>query len=1186
MDKGSLEAVKRISHITVYAAILVALALPSTYFGLAYQFMAGTLKAEAGISGHLSSMIISGNPSMWYFQTSRLEEITERDPEDSEKYHRQIFDTKNKVIVDNGVELAHPLMTKTETLFDSGVPVGQIKVSLSLRPILANTGWMALSGILLGGLIFFAFRDLPLRTLRQAWGDLAHSKEIAEITAQIARAVGSTLETEEIFKTIAQMIRSAIPFDRFMIASYSVEKEKYLFYYADSENSPDYTDPNNISGGPSDISKLMAKEMYTTKKLQNTPDIQDSPWSNSRHAKAGFRAMLAIPILQDNECIAHLRLASREVGAFSKKHENLLTSIASHLGPAIRNASLLRESEERAQRLAILNELSRKISQNMKLEETLTRIARASVELTQGDKSRIFLFDERTETFNLCASEGEIADGGAISFHLGQGLVGTVAQTGEALVIPDIQKDPRWVNIEWARRHDLHAYIATPVYRQGKPFVVINCFSQEINFFDKEDLELLTALASQIATVIEKARLMEETRDHAARQEITAKIARAVGSTLESDELFQTIVKEIRRAVPVDRILIARLISEEGNYNYYFDDASEHSGPSSKNVPSTGLISSIVYQTKRPHLIPDLSAPSWRETHHAKLGYRSALVIPILQDDQCIAHMHLSSKKPAFFTTAHEELLTSIASHLGAAIQNTRLHDEARRSRNFFRSVIADNADAIMVVDVDRKIIQWNIGAEKLLGYSEEEALGKSVQMLIPEKNRDAAHANGTRAFQEGESSHFEAERLHKDGTPMLVSITISPVKDESGNTIAMCIIYKDLIERIESEKKLKLALEEAEAGSRAKSEFLSTMSHELRSPLNSVIGFSDLIMRDAESKDEMTLQLVPKIRESGKYLLAMIEEILDLDRIEAGKTVLNVEQVAINDLTGAVVDSWHARLPGNFSLSLECDPDCGIVPCDSRRVGQILNNLIDNAIKYSPEGGAICVRTRAGSDETRISVRDEGMGIKPEEKETIFDRFHQLESGYTRRAGGLGIGLALAHKLIEMHGGRIWVESEEGKGSMFTIALPHAQLKTPQAGIPKINEEEPAGNDAPWSGRKILVVDDMDYYHEYMKILMKSATLVESAFNGEEAIEAVCRIQPDLILMDLRMPVMDGFEAIRRLKTGPATKDIPILAVTAQAMAEDKELAVRAGANGFITKPIEVEVIKSEIARALGARV
>ncbi|MEE9256567.1 MAG: ATP-binding protein [bacterium] len=382
--------------------------------------------------------------------------------------------------------------------------------------------------------------------------------------------------------------------------------------------------------------------------------------------------------------------------------------------------------------------------------------------------------------------------------------------------------------------------------------------------------------------------------------------------------------------------------------------------------------------------------------------------------------------------------------------------------------------------------------------------------------------------------------------------------------------------------KELEEARNQAEEANRAKSEFLSNMSHELRSPLNAIIGFSDVLLMDAT--DEKSIQLIPKIKDSGLYLANLIEGLLDFDRIEAGNVRLDLHEIALNGLIASVVEIRRAQLPKGFSIEFVPDPACGKITCDPTRLRQVLMNLLDNAVKYSPEGGAIQVVSRALQTEVQVTVRDEGMGIHREETEAVFDRFHQLEGGYTRRAGGLGIGLSIARQLLALHGGRIWVESEEGGGSAFVFTLPRPiSEKKPGSGAKIQDETQDSGPEEPWSGRTILIVDDLDHYHELTRLLLHKAARIISAFNGEEAIEAARREKPGFILMDLRMPVLDGLEAIGRLKADPETKDIPIVAVSAQAMKEDKDRAFNKGADGFISKPIDMNMLREETRRILG---
>ena len=380
--------------------------------------------------------------------------------------------------------------------------------------------------------------------------------------------------------------------------------------------------------------------------------------------------------------------------------------------------------------------------------------------------------------------------------------------------------------------------------------------------------------------------------------------------------------------------------------------------------------------------------------------------------------------------------------------------------------------------------------------------------------------------------------------------------------------------------RELSIARDQAENANRAKSEFLSNMSHELRSPLNSIVGFSDvLLLNNEKNEDNKFREYVTKIKDAGKYLTHLIEDLLDIDRIEVGKIRLDLHSSSINEIVASIVELRLVHLPKGYSIECALDPDCGSVTCDPTRVGQIIMNLLDNAVKYSPDGGPIRIRTESHPNDVWVVVNDEGIGIEPGMHEAIFDRFKQVEEGLRRDTGGLGIGLSLVKKLVDLHDGKIWMKSEPGQGSTFSFSLP---LTTGQGKLPEANSSNQSLTDTPWSGLKILVVDDLEDYHQLMKMLMRAAGSISSAFNGKEAIEMIGKERPDLIIMDLRMPIMDGFEAIRLIRENPETKKIPILGISAQAMPEDQENCLAAGADGFVTKPVEYDTLRREILKIL----
>ncbi len=768
---------------------------------------------------------------------------------------------------------------------------------------------------------------------------------------------------------------------------------------------------------------LLTAESFEKENVIIIPDIREEPRVFSREItkESAPRTVCIVPISVQQEPFGGLYLFHSVPRDFNSEYRDLAEALGDLVSLAIEKNQLFNHSGDRSSRLTALNELTRKITENLSLDEVLRNIVQSAVELLGGDHSRIFLYDSQSQLLSLAAQSDttRLHAVQPFSYAIGEGLTGKVFENKKQIRAGDISSHPEWINGEWARNQNIRSFIAHPLLSTNKAVGVINCQSTEVNFFREEDLELLGALASQAAV----------------------------------------------------------------------------------------------------------------------------------------------------------------------AIQNAQLHEEARRSRNFFRSVVEDNADAIIVTDRDRRILWWNAGAEKLYGYTEAEALGNSVLDLIvpPGNSNDSDPAKERDVYLKllnGKSVQTEVERHRKDGTLVPVDITLSPVKDTEGDVIAVCSITKDLTQRMISEEALKEAKESAEEANKAKGEFLSNVSHELRSPLNAVIGFSDLLLMS--TKDEEALRLLPKIRSAGKYLSRLIDDLRDVDRIETGKMQLDFTEVPLNNLIENLVESRTSHLPEDFVLKQELDPDCETITCDPTRISQVINNLLDNAIKYSPDGGTIRIRSQKKASEVLVSVQDEGMGIGSDSQEIIFERFRQL--GSTKRgSSGLGIGLYLVRSILSLHNGQIWVDSQIYKGSTFTFSLPFESVEkaAPVADIPPAHIS-PARGEEPWAGRKVLLVDDLEMFHEYIGLLMKKASDFISAFNGREGVETARRERPDLILMDLRMPILDGFESIKQLKSDPETKEIPIVAVTAQAMEQDREHSLNLGANGFVTKPVDLDLLRQEIKRVL----
>ena len=373
--------------------------------------------------------------------------------------------------------------------------------------------------------------------------------------------------------------------------------------------------------------------------------------------------------------------------------------------------------------------------------------------------------------------------------------------------------------------------------------------------------------------------------------------------------------------------------------------------------------------------------------------------------------------------------------------------------------------------------------------------------------------------------------------------------------------------------KNLEQKRKEAVEANLAKTRFLSSMSHELRTPLNGILGFTDLLREQFFGNlNEKQLDYVNQIDDSGKHLLALINDLLDMAKIDANAMELHMEAISPEEFIEATVTMMLGQFKTkNINVETCIDPTLTAVTADIRKCKQIMLNLLSNALKYTNEGGRINIRAaKDRKSNARIEVSDTGIGIETDEIKKIFSEFHQADQVRDEQLGGTGIGLALARRLVEMHGGKIGVESQRKKGSTFWFTLPIKKLTEGEADT----KDEKQNEVSPFStGRRILVVEDNKVN---LKMILDMLSVhnhkVTVANNGQEAIELAQSFKPELIFMDIRMPVMDGMEATKRLRAIPEFNDTPIIALTASTGSEAEERQISAGCTAHLSKPIQTE--------------
>lgn len=539
------------------------------------------------------------------------------------------------------------------------------------------------------------------------------------------------------------------------------------------------------------------------------------------------------------------------------------------------------------------------------------------------------------------------------------------------------------------------------------------------------------------------------------------------------------------------------------------------------------------------------------------------------------------------------------ASRLSRLIQHCRRLiawlEPWQRFRHRMAPFIEAIPNAVVVVDHDGRIAAVNARTEAWFGYAHDALLGEPIENLLPPALRQGhgqqrqrfMHALAARPMGQGR----ELFACRRDGSTFPVEIGLNPLQTSKGTMVLSSII--DITERKANEARFHAQAEQVAQASRYKSEFLANMSHELRTPLNSILILSEQLCANSQHN------LLPKqlnyaeiIHQSGQDLLALIEDILDLSRIEAGKLEVQAEAI---DLRAWCDDFLHTFSPQAEArqLTLRChlhsDPAHNQAVIDVRRLNQIVKNLFSNASKFTSPGGSITIAVDSHANTLTLAVCDSGCGIPQDKLETIFEAFTQLDGTASRPFRGSGLGLAIARQLTTLLGGTLGVQSTPGIGSTFTLTLPR-RASTPEhaAAWPHTVPDRGAETLAPLEasrlvGRKVLLVDDDIRNVFAMTSLLEEVGIeVCVARNGREALDAARR-EPDieLILMDIMMPLMDGYQATMALRQDQHF-DKPILALTALAMKGDREKCLAAGADAYLARPVPRQVLLAQISAML----
>jgi PAS domain S-box-containing protein len=496
---------------------------------------------------------------------------------------------------------------------------------------------------------------------------------------------------------------------------------------------------------------------------------------------------------------------------------------------------------------------------------------------------------------------------------------------------------------------------------------------------------------------------------------------------------------------------------------------------------------------------------------------------------------------------------------------------------NLFRLLVSRVRDyPLFVLDLQGRIATWNAGAERIKGYRAEEIIGKHFSVLYPPE--DVAAGKCARELEAAiRDGSFEEEgwRLRKDGTPFWASVLITALRDDAGELVGFAKITRDLTDRLRADEQ-RMRLARAQENDRRKDDFLAVIGHELRNPLSPMTTAVHLIKTQNVPEIARPVEILER---QLSQLTRLLDDLMDVARTLRDNVQIDAQPTEISTVLRRALDVSDGHFTtSDHALSIDVPEHGLVVNVDIERMTQVFGNILNNAAKYTNPGGQIFVRAWRDGANIAVSIRDTGHGIEARNLQRVFELFTQGERGLDRRGGGLGVGLAIAKELVERHGGFISVESPGiNKGTTFTVRLPrNTVMDTPLPfTIPKQGNAIDAG-----SKRKILVIDDNEDGAELLReALCQGGHDVQIAFEGSTGLALAETFHPDIVLLDIGLPGLSGYDVARALRNTAHGRTIPIIAISGYASASHRNEALRAGFSAHIAKPVNITTLQALIA-------
>ncbi len=1033
---------------------------------------------------------------------------------------------------------------------------------------------------------------------------------------EIGRRAAAQLELQEMLDTAVDALRQNLGY--FRVAVLLKDQAGDLYIAAANKDfwgviPPDYR--QKVGDGLIGVAAASGETILSNDTASDKRYFRLGDWDSP--------ASLSVPIRVGDRVLGVLEVEADKPGAFADDDAAAMEIAADQLAVAIQNAALFQERERRIAELDVLNDMSRAISSALNPDALLETVEQQVRRLFDTTSFYIATYEEGSDKWTLAFALEHGQRVPRADYSIDAGITGFILRTRQPLLLSNM--------VELRAFHDAQgiamvgeqakSWMGVPlqVANQVVGVMGIQSYEQE-HLYSPRDLALFSTIAAQTAVAIANARLYQEIVHLSSELEKmvevrTQDLETALGELTEQRDQAQTlyrITSELGTSLDLERVLeralllfadalkvehgtIMLLDQETGDLilRATIDPGRQLPREGERTLLKRGIgLAGWVLNHRQPALVADVTEDDRWLTSPGQQKFRSVVCVPLsLGGGDILGVLTLGHSDVGYFNQEHLKLITAAAGQVAIAVNNSDLYayiseqadqlgvmlqtqrSEAAKSQAILESI----ADGVIVLDDNGRVLLVNPAAEEMLGISSMVLQGDHFRHMLgigeTAMHRDLAdklYAELKKKIEAGETDSRPSVVRLQSGARVF-AVGMSPLITGVGQTPGLVAAMRDISREAEVE--------------RLKNEFISTVSHELRTPMTSIKGFTDLLFLGmAGGLTDTQRNFLQIIKSNVDRLTALVNDILDISRIETGRLRLTIESLDLNRIISQVVTTFQAQYD-NRNLTLIWDKPAGLPQArgDEGRITQILTNLIANAWQYTPSGGQVTVTLGVAKEMDgylQVDVADTGIGIASDDLARIFDRFYRVDSPAVQEVGGSGLGLSIVKMFVEMLGGKIWVESELGKGSVFSFTLPEVTAEMPEeVTSAELLAEEPTVLAA--RRPKILVVeDDREVALLLRRQLEAEGYHVLLAGSGQDALWLAREEQPQLITLDIMLPDIDGFMVLEQLKDHPVTAPIPVIIISMLGE-EDKGYAL--GAVDYVVKPFSEKQLLDSVRQALG---